>query len=87
MDKANLLLKKRKQDKLDLSYSITEMDELFNDSASNGKEQGFVSKLLKKDFKNIVYITILFLFQGLPTWVVPLFTSEIIDLITVRPEG
>ncbi|MBO7214356.1 MAG: ABC transporter ATP-binding protein, partial [Clostridia bacterium] len=66
---------------------ITEMDELFNDSASNRKEQGFISKLLKKDFKNIIYITILFLFQGLPTWVVPLFTSEIIDLITVRPEG
>lgn len=87
MDKANLLLKKRKQDKLDLSYSITEMDELFNDSTSNKKNQGFVSKLLKKDIKNIIYVTILYLFQGLPVWLVPLLTSEIIDLITIRPDG
>lgn len=77
--------KKKQDDKIDFEESIKEIESLFGSQKS--KKQGFISKLLKKDIKPIVFTTILYFFQALPTFIIPLLTSDIIDLVTVRPEN
>ncbi|MBR3805182.1 MAG: ABC transporter ATP-binding protein [Clostridia bacterium] len=77
--------KKEHLEKLDLEHSLLEIEKLFD--GQTPKKQGFISKLLKKDVKNIIYITVLLIFQNLPIWIIPLFTAEIIDLVTLQPDG
>lgn len=62
------------------------LEELFNSPSKNSKG-GFFSRLLKKDIKYIIYSFILYLFQHLPVWALPLITANIIDLVTTQPEG
>lgn len=77
--------KKENLEKLDLEHSLVEIEKLFD--GQTPKKQGFISKLLKKDLKNIIYISVLLIFQNLPIWIIPLFTAEIIDLVTFQPDG
>ncbi|MBE5743513.1 MAG: ABC transporter ATP-binding protein [Clostridiales bacterium] len=79
--------KKHHDEKIDFEKSLKEIEGLFGSSKTTSKKQGFISKLLKKDTKPIVISTILYIFQSLPVYMVPLLTSNIIDLITLRPEN
>lgn len=88
INRENILMdghKKEHLEKLDLEHSLLEIEKLFD--GQTPKKQGFISKLLKKDVKNIIYITVLLIFQNLPIWIIPLFTAEIIDLVTLQPDG
>ncbi|MBQ3235388.1 MAG: ABC transporter ATP-binding protein [Clostridia bacterium] len=87
MDNGIVNSKKQKQENLNLENSIFEMEKLFYGDGKHPEKQSFISKLIKKDIKNVVYITFLYLFQGLPLWIIPLLTAEIIDLVSLRPEG
>ena len=62
------------------------LEELFNSPSKNNKS-GFFSRLIKKDIKDIICSFILYLFQHLPVWLLPLVTANIIDLVTTQPEG
>ncbi len=87
MDKNSSDIKKQKHDTLDLTHSFTEMENLFVKTEPSGKKQGFVSKLIKKDMKNVIYTIFLFFFQHLPVWVIPIMTASIIDLVTLKPDN
>lgn len=79
--------KKHHSEKIDFSKSLEEMEALFGSNVKKNEKQGFISKLLKKDVKPIITTTILYFFQSLPVYITPLLTSDIIDLITTRPEN
>ena len=49
--------------------------------------KGFMLQLLKKDRTPILWSCIIYLFQNAPAWVLPLVTSDVIDIITVRPDN
>ena len=54
--------------------------------ASEYKE-GFLKKLMRRDWLKILVTTLIYLLQAAPTWIMPLVTSDVIDLITYRPDG
>lgn len=48
---------------------------------------GFLQKLLRRDWWMVVYSTLVYLLQYAPVWVMPLVTSDVIDTVTTRPDG
>jgi ATP-binding cassette subfamily B protein len=54
-----------------------------------GKAQSdkFLTKLLRRDWLMVIYSTLLYLLQASPVWALPLITSDVIDTITLRPDG
>ncbi len=76
----------QKPEAVDFSAGGFNIEGLFVKTGKKNKG-GFFSRLIKKDIKVIIYSTILYLFQHLPVWALPLITANIIDLITVRPDG
>lgn len=55
--------------------------------AKNAKKSSFLQKLLRRDWRKLLFSTFLYLLQASPVWILPLITSDVIDLITVRPDG
>ncbi|MBQ3221244.1 MAG: ABC transporter ATP-binding protein [Clostridia bacterium] len=60
--------------------------------ANDGKKKadsssGFLGKLMRRDWWKLVYTTLIYLLQALPTWLLPLVTNDVIDLLVDRPEG
>ena len=53
----------------------------------NAKKNGFLQKLLRRDWWKLFTSTLIYLLQASPVWILPLITSDVIDLITVRPDG
>ena len=53
------------------------------------KEKGdkFIHKLIRRDWRKILYTTLLYFVQFSPTWILPLVTSDVIDTLTNRPDG
>ena len=53
------------------------------------KEQGdkFLPKLLRRDWKIVLLSTLIYLLQNAPVWALPLVTSDVIDVVTQRPDG
>lgn len=51
------------------------------------KEQGdkFLPKLLRRDWKTVLFSTLIYLLQNAPVWALPLVTSDVIDTVTQRP--
>lgn len=80
---------KRAREELRRINKIPSVEYLFTDTekAKDGKKHGFLYKLLKKDRRQIALGTVAYIFQCLPAWVLPLVTSDVIDLITYRPDG
>ncbi len=79
--------RKERKETIDLQNALPEIEKLFYGNSKKPEKQSFISKLIKKDIKNVILISFLYLFQGLPIWVVPLLTANIIDLVTTRPDG
>ena len=77
----------QKAETVDFNANGFNIENLFSSENNGKKGNGFFSKLIKKDIKNIIYSFILYFFQHLPVWAIPLSTASIIDLITVRPDG
>ena len=47
------------------------------------KEQGdkFLSKLLRRDWRTVLFSTLIYLLQNAPVWALPLVTSDVIDAV------
>ena len=58
----------------------------YGDTKNKGKD-GFLKKLLRRDWGKLIYSTLIYLLQASPTWLMPLITSDVIDLVTYRPDG
>lgn len=56
-------------------------------SEKNSEGKGFIWRLLKKDRRPIIGASILYLFQNLPVWIMPLIISDIVDLLTNPPDN
>lgn len=77
----------QRPEKVDFNANGFDIENLFS-KEGDGKGSGrFFSKLIKKDIRYIIYSFILYFFQVLPLWVIPLSTASIIDLVTLRPSG
>ena len=76
-----------KPETVDFSAGGFNVENLFSLEKDRKSSGGFFAKLFKKDLKSIIYSFILYLFQHLPVWGIPLITAAIIDLITLRPDG
>ena len=67
---------------------IPDLEWLFGYGESKKKQKvGFLRKLIRRDWKSLVVSTLIYLLQSLPVFVMPIVTSDVIDLITYRPEG
>lgn len=53
----------------------------------NSKGDSFLSKLLRRDWLKLIYTSLIYMIQAAPVWIMPLITSDVIDLITARPDG
>lgn len=51
------------------------------------RQDGFLKKLLRRDWGKLICSTLIYLLQASPVWILPLVTSDVIDLITARPDG
>ena len=47
----------------------------------------FLPKLIHRDWKNILYTTLLYIVQCSPAWLLPIITSDVIDTLTYLPDG
>jgi len=70
---------------------IPDLEDLFRGDGkqvkSEDKSKGFLPKLLKKDWFAILFSTLLYVLQASPLWLMPVVTSDVIDMITYRPDG
>lgn len=67
---------------------IPNLEWLFGYGESKKKRKvGFLRKLISRDWKSLTYSTLIYLLQALPVFVMPLVTSDVIDMVTYRPEG
>lgn len=66
---------------------IPDAEWLFGYGEKPKRKGTFLGKLMRRDWKVIVYTTLIYLLQSLPVYVMPLITSDVIDLITLRPDG
>ncbi|MBO4939801.1 MAG: ABC transporter ATP-binding protein [Clostridia bacterium] len=70
---------------------IPDLEDLFRGDGkqvkSEDKSKGFLPKLLKKDWLAILFSTLLYVLQASPLWLMPVVTSDVIDMITYRPDG
>ena len=56
-------------------------------SEKSGKGKGFIWRLIKKDWRPVIGASILYIFQNLPVWIMPLVISDVVDLLTAPPEN
>ena len=56
-------------------------------SEKRGKGKGFIWRLIKKDRRPVIGASILYLFQNAYVWILPLIISDVVDLLTVRPDN
>ncbi|MFR1982916.1 MAG: ABC transporter transmembrane domain-containing protein [Christensenellaceae bacterium] len=48
---------------------------------------GFLKKIFRKDRWRLVYSSLIYILKASPIWIMPLVTGDVIDMITLRPEG
>lgn len=58
-----------------------------NPSDKKGLGKSFIWRLIKKDRRTIIGASVLYIFQNLPVWFMPLIISDVIDLLTRMPEN
>ena len=69
---------------------IPDVEWLFTEeSKGEGKKvkNRFLQKFLYRDWWKLVYTTLMYFWQALPIWLLPLVTGDVIDTITTLPEG
>lgn len=87
------VLRRKDEEKLRSINKIPDLEWLFSEDGKKKKrKQGennelFMQKLLRKNWVQVLYSTLIYLLQASPVWILPLITSDVIDVITVRPDG
>ncbi|MBQ9710273.1 MAG: ABC transporter ATP-binding protein, partial [Clostridia bacterium] len=94
MDKHNsekAATRRNENEQLRRTNKIPDVEWLFDETGKKSKnKQGdskFISKLFRWNWGKVLYSTLVYLLQASPLWVMPLITSDVIDMITYRPDG
>lgn len=67
---------------------VPDYEALFVDSSDTvSRNSGFMRKVFRKDRARIILVTLLYIIQALPLWIMPLVTGDVIDTVTNRPDG
>ena len=67
---------------------IPDIEWLFGYGETGKKNKaGFLRKLMRRDWEKLVLSTLIYLLQALPVFIMPLVTSDVIDMITYKPDG
>lgn len=62
---------------------VSEYEHIFTDQGKSGKKRvDFFGKLIKKDFKYYLLTTLLYIIKASPIWIIPVITSNVINLTT-----
>ena len=72
----------------DTKTKLPDFEQLFKSEKKNGKEgePAFLNKMFRSDWKKLLFTSFLYIIQTLPAWVLPVITSDVIDLVTYRPD-
>ena len=74
---------KRKREAKQPVDEVSAYEHIFTDKPKSGKKKvDFFGKLIKKDFKYYLLTTLLYVIKASPVWIIPVITSEIINLTT-----
>ena len=67
---------------------IPDYEALFREEGGGKKHgDGFLKKIFRRDRGRLLYSSLVYILKASPLWIMPLVTSDVIDLITVKPEG
>lgn len=67
---------------------VPDYEALFREEGGGKKHgDGFLKKIFRRDRGRLIYSSLVYILKASPLWIMPLVTSDVIDLITVRPEG
>ena len=78
----------RRQQRRERKNKIPDLEWLFGYGETKpSKKEAFLGKLLRKDWLKVLYTTLIYLLQASPTWIIPLVTSDVIDVVTYLPDG
>lgn len=68
---------------------IPDYEALFMPSGSgkSGYGKGFVSRNFRRDWARLLCSVFVYILKTSPLWILPLITGDVIDTITVRPDG
>lgn len=78
----------RKQERKARKNKIPHLEWLFGYGETKpSKQDAFLSKLLRKDWLKVLVSTLIYILQASPVFILPLITSDVIDVITYRPDG
>lgn len=67
--------------------ALPELEKLFKAGSDHPYSEAFLGNLLRRDWRVILITTLIYLIQASPVWLMPLVTSDVIDMITYRPDG
>ena len=67
---------------------IPDVEWLFGYGEKNAKKKDdFLQKFLRRNWFKFIYSTFVYILQASPTWIMPLIISDVINTITVLPNG
>lgn len=66
---------------------IPDLEWLFTNEGKKKESDGFLKKLLRSNWAQVLASVLLYVLQAAPAWIMPLITGDVIDMITYRPEG
>lgn len=66
---------------------LPDYESLFREEGGSKKHGGFLKKIFRRDWGKLVYSSLVYILKASPVWIMPLVTGDVIDMITVRPEG
>ncbi len=79
---------KQQQERLKRINKIPDLEWLFrNEGKKKSGGDDFLVKLLRKNWLTVLYSTLLYILQASPAWFMPIVTSDVINMITLQPEG
>ncbi len=73
------------QNKTTSKMPIPDYDHLFNEdnTSQTKRESHFLKRIFSLNIGKMITSTLVYFLQALPTWIIPLFTADIIDTVTV----
>ena len=87
-ERAEKETERAERERLKKINKIPDYEALFREEGGKKKHgDGFLKKIFRRDRGRLLYSSLVYILKASPLWIMPLVTSDVIDLITVRPEG
>ncbi len=68
--------------------NVPELEWLFQEGKKGKKEKNdFLAKLMKKNWTTVLASVLLYVLQAAPVWILSLVVSDVINMVTNRPDG